>query len=156
MRISLFGIRQRPILPGRFQPSTFGTEGLNFCVRDGNRCDPFVIATGNCELVLPLSSPCFSSALSTLRSAGVPRCGAAKGLSDRPLETFGSVLLRLPFQDGGAFNICRSDFPRGLFCGYFRTLTTAQDMILSLTLLTFSVVSCFPSRDLFPGLSLTR
>ena len=41
------GIRQRPILPGRVQPSTFGTEGLNFCVRDGNRWDPFVIATGN-------------------------------------------------------------------------------------------------------------
>ena len=37
------------MLPGRYQPSTFGTEGLNFCVRDGNRCDPFVIATGNCE-----------------------------------------------------------------------------------------------------------
>ena len=46
----LNGIRQRPILPGRVQPSTFGTEGLNFCVRDGNRWDPFVIATGNGEL----------------------------------------------------------------------------------------------------------
>ena len=45
------GFRQRPILPGRVQPSTFGTEGLNFCVRDGNRWDPFVIVTGNCELV---------------------------------------------------------------------------------------------------------
>ena len=39
--------RQRPILPGRVQPSTFGTEGLNFCVRDGNRWDPLAIATGN-------------------------------------------------------------------------------------------------------------
>ena len=42
-------IRRRPMLPGRVQPSTFGTEGLNFCVRDGNRWDPFVIATGNGE-----------------------------------------------------------------------------------------------------------
>ena len=50
MRVLLNGIRQRPILPGRVQPSTFGTEGLNFCVRYGNRWDPFVIATGNCEL----------------------------------------------------------------------------------------------------------
>ena len=33
--------------PGRLQPSTFGTEGLNFCVRDGNRWDPFVMTTGN-------------------------------------------------------------------------------------------------------------
>ena len=43
----LFGIRRRPTLPGRYQPSTIGTEGLNFCVRYGNRCDPFVITTGN-------------------------------------------------------------------------------------------------------------
>ena len=85
------GIRQRPILPGRFQPSTFGTEGLNFCVRDGTGVTP----------------------------------------SSLPPETV---------------NLFRC----------FRTLTTAQDVILSLTLLTFSVVSCFPSRDLFFGLSLTR
>ena len=44
-------IRQRPTLPGRVQPSTIGTERLNFCVRYGNRCDPLVITTGNCELV---------------------------------------------------------------------------------------------------------
>ena len=45
------GIRQRPTLPGRVQPSTIGTERLNFCVRYGNRWDPLVITTGNCELV---------------------------------------------------------------------------------------------------------
>ena len=33
----LIGIRQRLILPGRVQPSTFSTGELNFCVRDGNR-----------------------------------------------------------------------------------------------------------------------
>ena len=43
----LFGIRRRPTLPGRVQPSTIGAEGLNFCVRDGNRWDPFAITTGN-------------------------------------------------------------------------------------------------------------
>ena len=42
------GIRRRPTLPGRVQPSTIGAEGLNFCVRNGNRWDPFAIATGNC------------------------------------------------------------------------------------------------------------
>ena len=29
--------RQRPILPDRFQSSTFGVQGLNYCVRHGNR-----------------------------------------------------------------------------------------------------------------------
>ena len=38
--------QRRPTLPGRFQPSTIGAEGLNFCVRYGNRCDPFAIVTG--------------------------------------------------------------------------------------------------------------
>ena len=41
------GNRQRPILPGRVQPSTFGTGELNFCVRNGNRWDLSVITTGN-------------------------------------------------------------------------------------------------------------
>ena len=42
-----YGIRRRPTLPGRVQPSTIGAEGLNFCVRDGNRWNPFAITTGN-------------------------------------------------------------------------------------------------------------
>ena len=41
------GIRQRPILPGRFQPSTFSAERLNFCVRYGYRWCPPAIVTGN-------------------------------------------------------------------------------------------------------------
>ena len=41
------GIRQRSTLPGRHQPSTIDAEGLNFCVRDGNRWNPFAIVTGN-------------------------------------------------------------------------------------------------------------
>ena len=40
------GIRQRPTLPGRLQPSTIGAERLNFCVRYGNRWIPFAVATG--------------------------------------------------------------------------------------------------------------
>ncbi len=39
--------RQRPIFPGRLQPSIVSTGELNFCVRNGNRCDLSVIATGN-------------------------------------------------------------------------------------------------------------
>ena len=46
----LIGIQRRPILPGRFQPSTFSVLRLNFCVRDGNRWDPQAIVTGNIRL----------------------------------------------------------------------------------------------------------
>ena len=45
------GIRQRPTLPGRLQPSTIGAERLNFCVRYGNRWIPFAIVTGKLSRV---------------------------------------------------------------------------------------------------------
>ena len=38
--------QQLPNLPGRFQPSTFGVCGLNYCVRYGNRWSPTAIVTG--------------------------------------------------------------------------------------------------------------
>ena len=66
----LYGIRQRPILPGRVQPSTFGTEGLNCCVRNGNRWNPFVIATGNGELFT--SPAAFASRLSHCSTFSLP------------------------------------------------------------------------------------
>ena len=51
----LVGNRRRPTLPGRFQPSTIGAEGLNFCVRDENRWGPFAFATGSFPGMLPRS-----------------------------------------------------------------------------------------------------
>ena len=42
----LSGIRRRPVLPGRCQPSTFGAKRLNFCVRYGYRWFPLAIVTG--------------------------------------------------------------------------------------------------------------
>ena len=61
----LIGIRQRLILPGRVQPSTFSTGELNFCVRDGNRWNLSVIATGNGSyLVASTFSSCFPFSLS--------------------------------------------------------------------------------------------
>ena len=58
------GIRRRPTLPDRYQSSTIGTEGLNFCVRYGNRWDPFVIATGNGELCFTFpAGPCTTAQL---------------------------------------------------------------------------------------------
>ena len=41
-----FQNQQLPNLPGRFQPSTFGVCGLNYCVRYGNRWNPTAIVTG--------------------------------------------------------------------------------------------------------------
>ena len=38
--------RRRPNLPGTCVPSTFGAKELNYCVRNGNRCDLFAITTG--------------------------------------------------------------------------------------------------------------
>ena len=61
----LIGIRQRLILPGRVQPSTFSTGELNCCVRDGNRWNLSVIATGNGSyLVASTFSSCFPFSLS--------------------------------------------------------------------------------------------
>ena len=39
--------RRRPIFPGSFPPSIFGTGELNFRVRDGNGWDLTVINTGS-------------------------------------------------------------------------------------------------------------
>ena len=38
--------RRRPTFPGSFPPSIIGSDGLNYCVRDGNRCNPNDIVTG--------------------------------------------------------------------------------------------------------------
>src|SRR5690554_2000931 len=46
MGSDLFYFRYRLSLPGGLPPSTISAERLNFCVRYGNRCDPFAIATG--------------------------------------------------------------------------------------------------------------
>ena len=40
--------RRRPTLPGPCGPSTIGAERLNCSVRNGKRCFPLAIATGNC------------------------------------------------------------------------------------------------------------
>ena len=69
---SLKGHRQRPILPGRVQPSTFGTGELNYCVRYGNRWDLSVITTGRFSgrvSVFPFRSASF---LLSFRSARSP------------------------------------------------------------------------------------
>ena len=45
--------RRRPTLPGPCEPSTIGAVGLNCSVRNGKRCFPHAIATGNCSRPAP-------------------------------------------------------------------------------------------------------
>ena len=47
MNDSFYPCRHRPIFPGSFPPSIFGTGELNFRVRDGNGWDLTVINTGS-------------------------------------------------------------------------------------------------------------
>ncbi len=42
---------QLPILAGGDPPTTFGVTELNFCVRDGNRCDLSAIVTTRIKLL---------------------------------------------------------------------------------------------------------
>ena len=60
------GIRRRPTLPGRFQPSTISAKRLNFCVRYGNRWIPLAIITGNLWRFLAAFSLCASLRLRSL------------------------------------------------------------------------------------------
>ena len=44
--ICLLSNRRRPIFPGSHPPSIVGAKELNYCVRDGNRCDLLAVITG--------------------------------------------------------------------------------------------------------------
>ena len=78
------GIRRRPTLPGRVQPSTIGAEGLNFCVRDGNRWNPFAITTGNLfsRFGTFLRPPLPASRLSASSGLGISRTLTTAQTSD--------------------------------------------------------------------------
>ena len=146
-----------PIFPGSHPPSIVGANELNFCVRDGNRWDPFVIATGNCELV-KWSIGCFRglSRLSALlsfvrfaslrfRSSGfLPSrfLASAFRLSSVPLPFLTTVALYHAFLPLSSFFRSSSVlFPRFL-CLFFCTLTTAQlSLIQSQTV--FPISLCF-------------
>ena len=144
------GIRRRPTLPGRVQPSTIGAEGLNFCVRYGNRWDPFAIATGNCCV------------LWRLRSAVSPLILLAQGnvLSSRSLPLLWGPFRSLPCLPAAhrllATSLCqvRCVLRIRSFASYarFRTLTTAQVK----DVLFFASVACasFAISQTFVSVSL--
>ena len=136
------GIRRRLILPGRVQPSTFSAEGLNFCVRDGNRWDPFAIATGNrinfgaeVPLTLTRSCPRYLMSSSSLELSAQP---------GHPLSLLHNRFgFALSFPRSAPAKRCRTSasgvcrvlrfLPALPFtCARLRTLTTAQGNSLSL------------------------
>ena len=87
---------RRPIFPGSFPPSIFGTAELNFCVRDGNRWDLSVIYTsygdpcGNRTRVTGVRGRCLDRLTNGPGTAfsGFARRGFADGRSKgcRPLD----------------------------------------------------------------------
>ena len=76
--------RQRPTLPRGRPRSTIGAGGLNFCVRDGNRCFPSAIAAGKhgfSEFETPTTESGYD--LMTSRAWEEEVCGQAS----RPIST---------------------------------------------------------------------
>ena len=123
-----FGIRRRPTLPGRFQPSTISVLRLNFCVRDGNRWIPQAIVTGNSSGSLP-----FAASLPLRLAPGFA-----------PSKPHRSAPLRSP--DLGSLRFA-SDFPHNLFL--------SPDQALD-RLVSSSSIRCRTSTDDLSTLSSSR
>ena len=96
----LIGIRQRLILPGRVQPSTFSTGELNFCVRDGNRWNLSVIATGNGSYFVSLFCTLTTAHRMILQTVPISSQFSVSDLLslDFALLTLRSVILIFSFQ----------------------------------------------------------
>src|SRR3954449_4538315 len=77
--------RRRPTLPGPCEPSTIGAEGLNCSVRNGKRCFPLAIATGNRESPPAGLENCSCEAWVPL--AACTRGGTKNPSSPRPIST---------------------------------------------------------------------
>ena len=94
------GIRQRPNLPGRFQPGTVSVLRLNFCVRDGNRWVPQAIATGNLSrLRFPRSErlPLFPSSFSPGLPPRLPFGSVCPSVLPSGFRSFLASAFRSPF-----------------------------------------------------------
>ena len=122
----LRGNRQRPILPGRVQPSTFGTGELNYCVRYGNRWDLSVITTGRFSgrvSFFPFRSASF---LLSFRSARFP-LRFRSFPNPQPAVTCFSSLASLPSLSGSPFHLLRSSLFR-FFSVPFRSASFLSDL----------------------------
>ena len=164
---SLKGNRQRPILPGRVQPSTFGTGELNYCVRYGNRWDLSVITTGKISGRVSFFSFCSASFLLSFRSARSPLRfrsfpnpqPAVTCFSSLGLLLFRSLLLRfLPFRAlrflSGPFSSAPCSVP-GLSASFpfrflpFQALCFPSPLLPCLSLRFRSVLQAVSSFALF-------
>ena len=127
---SLKGNRQRPILPGRVQPSTFGTGELNCCVRYGNRWDLSVITTGR-----------FSGWVPVFPSGPLPSFRLSASLPVFPypqpaVTCFSSLSLR----SSGCFQLCTSQCTLTTAQVRFNTSDLTIDLIVSLNDFSFGFV----------------
>ena len=129
------GNRQRPILPGRVQPSTFGTGELNFCVRYGNRWDLSVITTG--KSLRPVLTFCYSASCLTSRDSTLSGCTLTTAQirvqnADLTIDLFVSFLLFA----------CFAFAPLASFkCLLFKRLNEAFDLLVSTTCMCYHTSS---------------
>ena len=151
----LVGIRQRPTLPGRRQPSTIGAEGLNFCVRNGNRWIPFAIAAGilpgprssaqgfsTAPRSLPQPQNCTTQFLHMSQTTSLP--SARSFVSYQIIETFDRLV------SPSSIHYCTStgDLSPGSLPGVSRALALGHFFLrLASRLDAFSV---YPSRTSLP------
>ena len=135
----LIGIRQRLILPGRVQPSTFSTGELNFCVRDGNRWNLSVIATGNGSYFIAstfsflpfrkrrVEDPCTLTTAHRMILQTVP-ISSQFSVSDLLSLACVCCLLRFLFL---RFLLCFAAFPLAILIFSFQALNEAFDRLVS-------------------------
>ena len=135
----LIGIRQRLILPGRVQPSTFSTGELNFCVRDGNRWNLSVIATGNGSYLIAstfsflpfrkrrVEDPCTLTTAHRMILQTVP-ISSQFSVSDLLSLACVCCLLRFLFL---RFLLCFAAFPLAILIFSFQALNEAFDRLVS-------------------------
>ena len=110
--------RRRPTLPGRIRPSTIGATGLNFCVRNGNRCDPSAIAT---EKVTPNPNGI---------ATGLFRSNPVRVVNDLCLLMLFNCQSDRPMVDGELFRIVHLLIPKDSIA------STNTQMILGISLST--------------------
>ena len=102
-----FGIRRRPILPGRHQPGTFGAEKLNFCVRDGNRWDLLAIITGNLGIFRTLKTSYWSLAPEIFEIVFGLSTGLTFAFLDQALDRLVLTTFRITALTASTYQPCR-------------------------------------------------
>ena len=94
--------RQRPAFPGSRPPGIIGADELNFCVRDGNRCDLIAIVTGyslyNTKTGITCSNMHSWKPCSSIRPISIGQLNALPHLHLRPINV---VVSHGSYHNGG-------------------------------------------------------